>query len=194
MKKTILALCILNSFNILTMDAPKAIARSSSSGRMSTLLARHQGHQRRSSSGVNIFNPPHLKIEGIEDLSSCNALVTDRRAPTQNLPLEPRKSDENPCSSPVRNLIGKAGAVNRQHFARITQLAHQAVKNIKEVGDPSYLEYVSHIKYAEYYYRSWISLEITKDPSTLETMADEEFKPLRDAFNKKVASITIQIK
>lgn len=190
MKRIILAFCILNSFIAIAMDAP--IRKSSSSGRANTLQVRHQRH---SSMGQNVLNVLHLQTDKTEDCSNnIAALVTDRRAPVQNLQDKSKKSSDGLVKSDSRDLIDRAGEKNKIDYIRMIRLAYDAIKNIKAVDDIAHQEYTSCIKYAQHYYRSWMSLAITKEPSALETMAQEEFKPLRDAFNEKMALVVAEKK
>ncbi|CAN5173770.1 hypothetical protein BH09DEP1_BH09DEP1_5480 [soil metagenome] len=190
MKRIILAFCILNTFIAIAMDAP--IKRSSSSGRTNTLLARHQ---RQSSLGEKVFASLNLKTDKTEDFSrNLDALVTNRRSPEQSLPQESPKSSDSLARSNLQNLIEKAGDNNRRNYIKMAGLAFEAIRNIKSVGDIAYRQYLSHLRYAEHYYFSLMSLEITKDSRAIETMAEEEFKQLKDTFNEKIASVIVQKK
>jgi hypothetical protein len=176
MQTMIFVFFILNSFIAISMDAPSR--RSSSSGRSNTLLARH--HKRNSSLGQNVLCALHLKTEDCS--STIEALVTARF------------SEQNLSQESSRNLIDRAAENNRNQFTKMKLLAFGAIRNIKAENDNAHKEYLSHIKYAEHYYTSWMSLEITKDPRALDYMVQEEFEPLRETFNEKMASIVIQKK
>jgi hypothetical protein len=92
-----------------------------------------------------------------------------------------------PVKSDSRNLISRAGENNRNNFAKMVMLAYEAIRNIKAVDDDAYKQYKSNIKYARYYYISWISLDPTNH-NWVTKMADDELKPVQEEFDKKLAS------
>lgn len=190
MKKIIFALCILNSFIVVAMDAP--LRRSSSSGRLHTLQPRRTKH---ASMGQNVLNALHLRTEAIEDCTNnLNALVTNRENQKQDLPPESKKSTDFLAPSNSQTWISLSGEKNRNNYIKMTQVAYEAIKNIKAVDDKAHQEFRSAIKYARYYYKAWISLEITKDTRTLEIMANTELKSLQNACDEKMAKLLAQMK
>lgn len=190
MKKIILALCVLNTFIAVAMDAP--LRRSSSSGRLHTLQPRRTKH---ASMGQNVLNALHLKMDKIEDCSdNVSALVTKRENPKRDLPPDSKKSADAPAPSHSQTWINLAGEKNRNDYIKMTRLAYDAIKNIKAVDDKAHQEFKSAIKNACYYYKAWISLEITKDPRTLDIMANAELKSLQNACDEKMATLLAQKK
>lgn len=188
MKIIILTLCMLNCISAIAMDPP---TRRGSCGRGNSLMVRHKRHR---SLGEKV-SATLLKVDNLHECSSnIDALVSTRRPTTSNVPLESQTSPDSLTRSISRNLTEKAGEINRKNCALRTQLAFAAIKNIKAENDAAHKEYLSHLKYAEYYFRSEMSLVITKDPRSLENLVDIEFKPLKDDCAKQMASIAGQKK
>ncbi len=170
------------------MDAPSR----RSSGRSGTLMARHQ---RNRSLGDKVSVALSLKNDEKTDCAfNLDELATPGEATPSSLLNNPHSSTESLSSSSSRNLAEKAGENNRNNFTKLRGLAYEALRNIKSVNDDAHKKYVSNSKYAEHFYISWMSLEITKDPRALETLVDEEFKPLRDAFSERMSLIASQKK
>lgn len=188
MKRTIVLFCIFNVVIIAPMDAPSR----RSSGRSGTLMARHQ---RNRSLGDKVSVALSLKNDEKTDCAfNLDELATPGEATPSSLLNNPHSSTESLSSSSSRNLAEKAGENNRNNFTKLRGLAYEALRNIKSVNDDAHKKYVSNSKYAEHFYISWMSLEITKDPRALETLVDEEFKPLRDAFSERMSLIASQKK
>lgn len=185
MKSFMIIFFMLNSFFANAMNDPKKERRKSCSpSRMQTLLSKHK---RRSSLGDKVLISLHLKTDEIKESSNTvDALVTNRRAPEQNAQQEVRKKSAiNLKKSDSRNLIDRAGENNRNNFTQMTMLAYEAIKNIKAADDEATKQYKSRIKYARYYYISWMASEI-KEYSWLIRMADQELKPIEEEFDKRM--------
>lgn len=184
MKTIILALAQLNSFLASAMLFPKERRKSHSPTRMNTLMIRHRSQSSLADNQIRTALP--LKPD--ESTPSVDALITARRAPEQSTAV-PAAVEKKDTLDPSRKLKERAAENNRTNFTKMMLQAHEAIRNIKAENDTAYKQYKSNIKYARYYYTTWMTLEITEDPSALSHMVDQELKPLQDAFDKKIASL-----
>lgn len=181
MKRIILVLCISNSCCFIAMDAPRgALARRSSSGHLSTQIR----HKRGNSLGQNVLSllrPSH------EDCSNnVIALATDRRTPEQRSLPELNGNDVT-AKNDSRDFLSRAAEKNRIDFNEKFRSANTFLASIKEIDDEADKQFKSDIKYARYYYKTWLSLAFTKDPATLEKMLNEQFNQLENSHKTKTA-------
>ncbi len=186
MKGFLVLLFIFNASLFAMSDEQKEKRKSCSPDRTRSQVITHH---RKSSSISRMLATLHLKTdEAIASSNTVKALVTDRRS-IEVLPQvqESPKRNRPILKSGSRNLLQRAKDNNKENFANTLILAFEEIKKIEALDDEHSRQCRQFINTARYFYIQFLSLELSTHLPWIETLADEEIKPVREEFDKKMA-------
>lgn len=181
MKRIFISFCMLYLWFANAMDNESASKRLSCSPARKSQLKQHK---RSHSISDKVLAVLHLKTEEIETTPTVAALVTDRRS--VYAPVEAPQSPKI-IRADSRNFVQRAKDNNRKISSDSLKLASEEIEKIEAPDDEHSKKCKQHINTAHYFYKQFLSFELSNNLAWAERFADDEIKPVQAAFDKKIA-------